>query len=72
VAQADRNTCSGEYVLGGGLFRMGLSTCTLAACHPGSLDTRYIAALNVVTSFSMSGSELTLTYVRGVMRFSSE
>jgi len=51
---------------------MGLSTCTLAACPPGSLDTRYIAALNEVTGFSMSGNELILTYVRGVMRFSSQ
>jgi len=72
VAQADCNTCSGEYGFVGGLFRMGISGCTRVACPPGSLDTRYVTALGVVTAFSFSGSELTLTYVQGVMRFSSD
>jgi heat shock protein HslJ len=72
TARADCNTCNGEYGFVNGLFRMGISGCTRVACPPGSLDTRYIAALNAVTAFSMSGSELTLTYVRGVMRFNSQ
>jgi len=50
---------------------MGVATCTRVACPPGSLDTRYVAALNAVSAFSMTGSELTLTYLQGVMRFSS-
>jgi heat shock protein HslJ len=72
VAPADCNTCSGEYGLAGGLFRMGVSGCTRAACPPDSLETKYVTALSAVTAFSFSGSELTLTYLQGVMRFSSD
>lgn len=72
AARADCNRCVGEYGFAGSLFRMGASGCTRAACPPGSLFDRYVAALNAVTAFSMSGNELRLTYVDGVMRFSSQ
>ena len=68
-ARADCNTCSGEYALGGGLFRMIVSACTLAECPPDSLDVEYLQALNLVTRYVMKDGELTLTYYQGRLLF---
>jgi heat shock protein HslJ len=69
--RADCNTCNGEYALGGGFFRIIVGGCTRAACPPGSLDVRYITALNEAMTFLMDGDVLRLTYPGGVMIFRS-
>ena len=66
---ADCNTCTGEYGIGRGLFRMAVNICTTASCPPPTLDRRYVAAINTVTAFLMEGDVLTLTYINGTMIF---
>jgi heat shock protein HslJ len=69
--RADCNTCNGEYALSGGLFRMIVYDCTRAACPAGSLDVRYVTALNIANAFLMDGDVLTLTYLGRVLIFHS-
>lgn len=68
---ADCNTCTGEYAIGGGLFRMAVNACTTASCAPGSLDKRFVAAIGTAMAFQMEGNVLTLTYINGTMIFRS-
>ena len=68
-AQVDCNVCNGSYQTEGNSINFGLMACTLAACPPGSLDSQYQAALGSTSTFVRSGSELSLGYAGGTMRF---
>jgi len=68
-AQVDCNVCNGPYETEGNAINFGLMACTLAACSPGSLDSQYQAALGSTSTFVRSGSELSLGYAGGTMRF---
>lgn len=69
-AQVDCNVCNGSYETEGNSISFGLMACTLAACPPGSLDSQYQAALGSTSTFVRSGSELSLGYAGGTMRYS--
>ena len=68
-AQVDCNVCNGPYETEGNSISIGVMACTLAACPPGSLDTQYQAALGSLSTFVRSGSELSIRYAGGTMRF---
>ena len=68
-AQVDCNVCNGSYETEGNSINFGLMACTLAACPPGSLDSQYQAALGSTSTYVRSGSDLSLGYAGGTMRF---
>jgi heat shock protein HslJ len=68
-AQVDCNVCNGSYEAEGNSIKLGLLACTLVACRPGSLDHQFQTALGSASSFVRSGSELSIRYAGGTMRF---
>jgi heat shock protein HslJ len=68
-AQVDCNSCSGSYEVDGNSIKLGLLACTRVACPPGSLDHQFQTALGSATAFVRTGSELSIRYAGGTMRF---
>ena len=68
-AQVDCNRCNGSYAAEGNTLKLGPLACTLVACPPGSLDHQFQTALGSATSFVRTGSELSIRYAGGAMRF---
>jgi heat shock protein HslJ len=68
-AQVDCNVCNGSFETEGNSISVGVMACTLAACPPGSLDAQYQTALGSMSTFVRSGSELSIRYAGGTMRF---
>jgi len=68
-AQVDCNSCSGSYEVDGDSIKLGLLACTRAACPSGSLDHQFQTALGSATTFARTGSELSIRYAGGTMRF---
>lgn len=70
-AQTDCNFCNGSYELSGSGFDVGLLACTLAACHPESLETPFVQALDSAFALELRGTELLIFYPDGTLRFTS-
>jgi heat shock protein HslJ len=68
-AQVDCNVCNGSFQTDGDSISLGLLACTLVACSPASLDHQFQTALSSATSFVRTGSELSIRYAGGTMRF---
>jgi len=64
--RADCNTGSAAYTVDGSQLTIEPGIMTLAACPPGSQDTRFVQDLSQVASFVFSGPQLVLN-----MRFDS-
>ena len=68
-AEVDCNLCNGTYQTDGNSITFGLLACTRALCPPGSLDQQFLAALGSASSFVRTGSELSIRYAGGTLRF---
>lgn len=66
---ADCNRAAGVWTGGDGALDITVTLQTLAACEEGSLEQPYLAALNSVTSYSLTGTTLTLYGGAGNMTF---
>jgi heat shock protein HslJ len=70
TARADCNTCSGVFALSGSTLSAGPTLiCTRAACPTMAFENMYTLLLAGDSTVGMSGSKLTLTSPRGVLRF---
>ena len=69
AARADCNRCAGPYRLNGASLTVGPLACTLAACPLPTLGDQFTAALDGVTSYVQTPTELVLTSDRGTLHF---
>jgi heat shock protein HslJ len=70
TARADCNTCSGVFALSGSTLSAGPTLiCTRAACPTMAFENTFTLLLAGDSTVGMSGSKLTLTSPRGVLRF---
>jgi heat shock protein HslJ len=68
--KADCNQVSGGYSTTGSNLTMTLGPTTLMACPEGSLDGLFLEGLGKAASYSISGSDLTITDSdEGTMQF---
>jgi heat shock protein HslJ len=69
-ARADCNTCAGSFVLSGQTLTAGPAlACTRAACRTMAFENAYTTLLGGESLVTLSGSSLTLSSARGVIRF---
>jgi len=70
TARADCNNCSGVFALSGSTLTAGPTLiCTRAACPTMAFENMYTLILAGDSTVGLSGSKLTLTSPRGVLRF---
>lgn len=67
---ADCNRAVGAWSGGEGALDITVGLQTLAACEEGSLEQPYLAALDGVTGYSLTGTTLLLYGAAGEMTFS--
>jgi len=68
--KADCNQVSGGYTTSGSDLTISLGPTTMMACPEGSLDGLFLEGLGKAASFSISGSDLTITDAdEGTMQF---
>lgn len=69
--RADCNTCSGSYALSGLTLTAGPAmACTRAACPTMAFENVYTDLLGGDSTVTLSGSTLSLSSTRGMLRFS--
>jgi heat shock protein HslJ len=69
--RADCNRGSGSYLLSGNQMTFGAIALTKMMCPPGSRDADFLRELAAVTTQSMAGPDLVLTFGGGTMRFTT-
>ena len=68
--KADCNQVSGGYTTSGSDLTLTLGPTTMMACPEGSLDGLFLEGLGKAASFTISGSDLTITDSdEGTMQF---
>ena len=70
ASKADCNQVSGEYTSSGSSLTITLGPTTLMACPEGSQDALFLDGLGKAASYSISGTDLTITDSdEGTMQF---
>lgn len=71
TGKADCNQISGTYTVDGSNLTISSGPTTLAACGEASLDAIYVAGLDKVTTYAISGDQVTMTFAddAGTMTF---
>jgi len=70
AAKADCNQVSGGYTTSGSALTITPGPTTLMACPEGSMDSLFLEGLGKAASFTISGSDLTITDSdEGTMQF---
>jgi heat shock protein HslJ len=70
AAKVDCNQVAGDYTTSGSDLTISPGPSTLAACPEGSLDALYLDGLDRAASYSISGTDLTITLDdEGTMQF---
>ena len=70
AAKADCNQVSGEYTSSGSDLTITPGPTTLMACPEGSLDGLFLEGLGTAATFTISGTDLTITDANeGTMQF---
>jgi len=68
--RADCNTCGGAFALSGQTLTAGPAlACTRAACPTMAFENRYTTLLSGDSAVNVSGSALSLSSPRGLLRF---
>lgn len=66
---SDCNSCNGRYLLSGTTLSIGTLSCTLALCASGSLDGKFVKALQEAETIVVEADEMTIQGGGQTLRF---